>query len=82
MLVSNSKDVGVRDPDQQENNIYYRTYYRNEQNQDKSKRKTYTDLILGTEDSKKDISIQQKPKARQLQQRDKRSTNKQQLSKQ
>ena len=82
MLVSNSKDVGVRNPDQQENNIYYRTYYRNEQNQDKSKRKTYTDLILGTEDSKKDISIQQKPKARQLQQRDKRSTNKQQLSKQ
>ena len=82
MLVSNSKDVGVRNPDQQENNIYYRTYYRNEQNQDKSKRKTYTDLILGTEDSKKDISIQQKPKARQLQQRDKLSTKKQQSSKQ
>ena len=82
MSVSKPKHGGVSNPDQQENNIQYRTYYRNEQNQDKSKRKTYTDLILGTEDSNKDISIKQKPKARQLQQRDKLSTKKQQSSKQ
>ena len=70
MSVSKPKHGGVRDADQQENNIQYRTYYRNELNQDKSKRKTYTDLILGTEESNKDIRIQQKSKARQLQRRD------------
>ena len=38
MSVSKSKHVSDRDPNKQENNNQYRTYYRNEYNQDKSKR--------------------------------------------
>ena len=38
MSVSKSKHAGDRDPNKQENNIHYRTYYRNEYNRDKNKR--------------------------------------------
>ena len=38
MSVSKSKHAGDRDPNKQENNIHYRTYYRNEYNQEKNKR--------------------------------------------
>ena len=38
MLVSKPKQAGGRDPKNQENNIQYWTYYRNEYNQDTNKR--------------------------------------------
>ena len=38
MSVSKPKHAGGRSPNKQENNIQYRTYYRNEYNQDKNKR--------------------------------------------
>ena len=38
MSVSKSKHAGDRDPNKQENNIQYLTYYRNEYNRDKNKR--------------------------------------------
>ena len=39
MSVNKPKHGGVREPNKQENNIQYTTYYRNEHNQDKSKRR-------------------------------------------
>ena len=38
MSVSKSKHAGDRDPNKQEHNIQYRTYYSNEYNRDKNKR--------------------------------------------
>ena len=39
MSVSKPKHAGDRDPNKQENSIQYQTYYRNEYNRDKSKRR-------------------------------------------
>ena len=39
MSVSKPKHVGDRDPNEQENNIQYQTYYRNEYNRDINKRR-------------------------------------------
>ena len=38
MSVSKPKHAGERDPNKQENNIQYRTYYGHEYNRDKKKR--------------------------------------------
>ena len=38
MSVSKSKHASDRDPNKQEHNIHYRTYYRNEYNRDNNKR--------------------------------------------
>ena len=49
MSVRKPKHSSVRDPEKQENNRQYKTYYRNKYNRDKAKKKTFTDLILGME---------------------------------
>ena len=54
MSVSKSKHEGLRGPIKQENNVKYRTYWRNKYNRDKTKKEIFTDLIPGTEVSKKD----------------------------
>ena len=54
MPVSKPKHAGDRDPNKQENNIEYRTHYRNEYNRYKYKKRTFTNLILGMEQNNKD----------------------------
>ena len=39
MSVSKPKHAGVRDPNQQKNNVQYQTYYRNKYNREKPKKK-------------------------------------------
>ena len=46
--------MGVRDSIKQEDNIQYRTYYENEYNRNKNKKKIYADLTLGMEERNKD----------------------------
>ena len=53
MSESKQKNTGVREPDKQENNIKYQTYYRNEYNETKTKEKIFADLILDMEESNK-----------------------------
>ena len=53
MSESKQKKTGVREPDKQENNIKYQTYYRNEYNETKTKEKIFADLILDMEESNK-----------------------------
>ena len=53
MSESKQKNTGVREPDKQENNIKYQTYYWNEYNETKTKEKIFADLILDMEESNK-----------------------------
>ena len=39
MSVSKPKHAGVRDPNQQKNNVQYQAYYRNKYNREKQKKK-------------------------------------------
>ena len=49
MSVSKPKHASVRDPGKQENNIQYKTYYQNDYNWDKNKRKNIYRFNAGLE---------------------------------
>ena len=78
--ISSSKPnyTGVRDPNKQENNIQYRTYYQNKYNRDKNKRRN----IYGSNTRDKGEQQKYKGNSKQIQEHDNPSTNKQQASKQ
>ena len=59
MSVIKLRHASDRDAKKKENNMQYRTYYRNEYNRDKKKKRTFTALKLGMGESNKDTTVTQ-----------------------